>query len=273
MMNNQLDCVERQIRRLCLLFAMMAMMFSGHVVAAVELSGEVASSEKFAGAVDFLSDESYEKPTSDVQVSDPIEPFNRAMFTVNDKFYIWMLEPVSTGYSKIVPGDIRACIGNFFYNLGEPVRSVNCLLQGRFRDAGKTLGRFFINSICGVFGLADPAGDEFEIPPIYASFGETLSVWGVGDGFYLVVPLLGPSTLRDFSGTVVDGVASATYTPWNDDTLTTATAQGAKTVNRTSLHLGEYVEIKSMSFDSYVAFRNGYYQMRSKQYDHSTSSK
>lgn len=224
-------------------------------------------------AVDFLSDESYEKPTADVQVADPIEPFNRAMFKVNDKVYLWMIEPVATGYSKVLPADIRGCIGNFFYNLGEPVRSVNCLLQGRGRDAGRTLGRFFLNSICGVFGLADPAGHEFDIAPVYASFGETLSVWGLGDGFYLVVPLLGPSTLRDFSGTVVDGAAMATYSPWNDDGLTSATVQGAKTVNRTSLHLGEYVEIKSMSFDSYVAFRNGYYQMRSKQYDHSNTSR
>ncbi|MCL2458344.1 MAG: VacJ family lipoprotein [Desulfobulbus sp.] len=265
--------MERRLRRLCLLLAMIAVMFSGHVAVAAEFSAGSASFERFAGAVDFLSDDSYEKPISEVKVSDPIEPFNRAMFAVNDKFYIWLLEPVATGYSKVLPNDIRLCIGNFFYNLGEPIRSVNCLLQGRFRDTGRTLGRFLINSIFGVFGLADPAGDEFAIAPVYANFGQTLSVWGVGDGFYLVAPLLGPSTLRDFSGTVVDGFASTTYTPWNDDTLTTTTVQAAKAVNRTSLHLGEYLDIKSMSFDSYVAFRNGYFQMRSKQYNSSNSSK
>ena len=226
-----------------------------------------------AQAVDFLDDESYEKPQADYVVSDPIEPVNRAVFTVNDKFYLWVLEPVATGYSKVLPADIRACIGNFFYNLGEPVRSVNCLLQGRVRDAGLTLGRFVVNSICGVFGLADPAGHEFKMAPVYASFGETLSVWGVGEGFYLVVPLFGSSTVRDFTGTVVDGAAMSSYSPWNDDALTAATAEGAKTVNRTSLHLGEYVEIKSMSFDAYVAIRNGYYQMRSKRFDHSKNEK
>lgn len=268
-----MECMKGHLRRLCLLLAVVGMVLSGTSLAeAAELGGEVGYGE-VAGSVDFLSDESYEKPMGDVQVADPIEPFNRAMFTVNDRLYLWVLEPVATGYSKLLPVDIRGCIGNFFYNLGEPVRSANCLLQGRFRDAGLTLGRFLINSIFGVFGLADPAGDEFRIAPIYASFGETLSVWGVGDGFYLVVPLIGPSTVRDFSGVVVDGIASASYSPWNDDTLTTATAQGTRTINRTSLHLGEYVEIKSMSFDSYVAFRNGYYQMRSKQYDHSNHSK
>jgi len=268
-----MDDTTKRFQRLFLLFAAVAaVMFSGHSAVAADFFGQVRS-EQVVGTVDFLSDASYEQPTVDVKVADPIEPFNRAMFAVNDKFYIWMLEPVATGYSKVLPASIRECIGNFFYNLSEPVRSANCLLQGRFRDAGRTLGRFVINSIFGVFGLADPAGDEFSIAPVYASFGETLSVWGIGDGFYLVVPLVGPSTLRDFSGVVVDGVAATTYMPWNDDTLTTTTVQGIRTVNRASLHLGEYEEIKSLSFDAYVAFRNGYYQMRSKQYDHSNSLK
>lgn len=217
---------------------------------------------------DYLNDESYERPTTDAQVADPIEPFNRTIFTINDKVYVWVIEPVATGYSKILPADIRKCISNFFYNLGEPVRSVNCLLQGRGRDASRTVGRFVINSICGVFGMADPAAHEFNIEPIYASLGETFSVWGVGDGFYLVVPLLGPSTLRDLTGTVGDGLALSTYTPWNDDVLTSASVQGGRTVNYTSLHLGEYAEIKSLSFDPYIAFRNGYFQMRTKQFDH-----
>lgn len=220
-------------------------------------------------AADFLSDEGYEDQGKNIQVADPIEPFNRAVFTVNDKVYLWVLEPVAKGYSKVVPSDIRSCIGNFFYNLGEPVRSVNCLLQGRFRDSGVTLGRFVVNTVFGIFGLADPASNEFKMAPVYASLGETLSVWGIGDGFYLVVPLLGSSTLRDFTGTVVDGAAMSTYSPWNDDLLTVATAQGANTVNRTSLRLGEYEELKSLSFDPYVAFRNGYFQIRSKQRDHS----
>lgn len=225
-------------------------------------------SVSWAQGADYLNDESYERPTGDVLVADPIEPLNRVVFTVNDKVYVWVVEPVSTGYSKVLPADIRKCISNFFYNLGEPVRSVNCLLQGRVRDAGLTLGRFAINSICGVFGLADPAAHEFKIEPIYASLGETFSTWGVGDGFYLVVPLLGPSTLRDFTGTVGDSLALATYTPWNDDALTSATVQTGRTVNRTSLHLGEYAEIKSLSFDPYIAFRNGYFQLRSKQFNH-----
>jgi Surface lipoprotein len=261
-----MHCTAKRLMRLFLLLAVVVMVFSGTgAVAAEELSG-ATETKQLTGSVDFLNDASYEHQS---EIADPIEPFNRVMFVVNDKFYIWLLEPAAIGYSKILPASIRECIGNFFYNLGEPVRSVNCLLQGRFLDAGRVLGRFVINSICGVFGLADPAGDEFSIAPVYASFGETLSVWGMGDGLYLVIPLVGPSTLRDFSGTMVDGVALTTYAPWNGDTLTVTIVYGTQAINRTSLHIGEYEEIKSLSFDAYVAIRNGYYQMRNKQYNHS----
>ena len=221
-----------------------------------------------AVAADFLDDAAYEETAPAASVPDPIEPFNRAMFAFNDTLYVWVLDPVATGYRKVLPADIRGCIGNFFTNLAEPVRSVNCLLQGRFRDSGLALSRFAINSVCGVFGLADPASKEFKIAPVRASLGETLGVWGLGDGFYLVVPIMGPSTLRDSTGNIVDSMARASYTPWNDDFTTSATVFGSNSVNRVSLHLGEYEEMKKLSFDPYVAFRNGYFQLRDKKRDH-----
>lgn len=214
-------------------------------------------------AVDLLSDDSYQ--AEEIQaVADPLEPMNRAIFTFNDKFYLWVLDPVATGYSNVLPQDIRGVFDNFFSNLAEPVRSANCLLQGRFRDSGLVLSRFAINSVFGVFGLADPAGDEFEIAPVSASFGQTLSVWGIGDGFYLVAPFFGPSTARDFTGTMVDSFAKSTYSPWRNDDIAPLAMTGWEKVNLTSLHLGEYQELKSLSFDPYIAFRNGYFQMRSK---------
>jgi len=220
-----------------------------------------------AGAEDFLNDESYDDKAVGVKDSDPLEPFNRAMFTFNDKVYVWVLDPVATGYSKVLPADIRQCVGNFFYNFGEPIRSVNFLLQGRLRDSGLALSRFAINSIAGVFGLADPAADEFKIPRKKATFGQTLSVWGVGDGFYLVVPLLGSSTLRDFSGKLVETLATSSYYPWNEDAGTSVAVLSGQVVNDTSLRLGVYEDIKSMSFDPYVAFRNAYFQSRDKATD------
>lgn len=225
-------------------------------------------------AVDFLDDSAYEEFPEESGMYDPLEPFNRVMFTFNDTLYIWVVEPVSTAYSYVLPEDIRDTVDNFFNNLGEPVRSVNCLLQGRFSDAGTALGRFFINTICGVGGLGDPARTEFGIEPVRATLGQTLGSWGIGDGFYLVVPFFGPSTLRDFTGSVGDGLALSLYTPWNDDLKTSAAATGIESANYISLHLGAYEEMKKLSFDPYIAFRNGYFQMRDKNYrQHSSVNK
>jgi len=217
-----------------------------------------------AMAADLLDDASYEDENI-AAVADPIEPINRAFFVFNDKFYLWVVDPVATGYSKVLPQDIRGCVSNFFNNLEEPVRAVNCLLQGRFLDTGRTLSRFLLNSVFGVFGLADPAGHEFEIAPVYATFGQTLAVWGIGDGFYLVVPFYGPSTARDFTGFLVDSVAQTTYYPWQEEDVPPLSLVAGEFVNSASLHLGEYQELKSLSFDPYVAFRNGYFQMRNKK--------
>lgn len=237
------------------------------LVLVLSLALTVGGGLNVALAGDFLDDDSYSDQAATVNAPDPIEPFNRAMFTFNDKLYVWVLDPVATGYSKVLPADIRGCIGNFFYNFGEPVRAANFLLQGQFRDSGLTVSRFAINSVAGVFGLADAAAEEFNIPRKKATFGQTLSVWGVGDGFYLVVPLLGPSTLRDFSGKMVEVVATSAYYPWNDDPGTSAAVFGGQVVNDTSLRLGVYEDIKSLSFDPYVAFRNAYFQSRNRGSD------
>ncbi len=234
-------------------------------VTLVGLTGSLVHAEE----VDFLSDDFYEEDIVVTDINDPIEPFNRAMFAFNDTAYTWVLNPVASGYSYVLPFEFRDCIWNFFNNLEEPVRFVNCLLQGRFTEAGLAISRFFINSTCGVFGFADPASREFEIEPVYATLGETLSVWGVGDGFYLVVPFYGSSTLRDITGTVVDALALAPYYNWADNFETMIYIYSGKEINKLSLHLGEYEELKKISFDPYVALRNGYFQYRMKIRDHS----
>lgn len=215
-----------------------------------------------AQATDYLDDSSYEETGEYGSIYDPLEPLNRVIFTFNDRLYLWVIDPVATGYSKVVPTDFRTVISNFFYNLGEPVRFANCLLQGRWTDSGLVLSRFLINSTAGVFGLADPAGKEFAIRRIPASLGQTFGVWGIGDGVYLVIPVLGPSTLRDFTGTIGESFARGMYTPWGDDFSTSTAIYGAQGINEASLHLGRYQDMKSISLDPYLAFRNGYSQLR-----------
>lgn len=220
-------------------------------------------------AVDFLSDDFYEEETASIEADDPLEPFNRAMFEFNDKTYTYVFNPVAEGYSAVVPYDIRGTIWNFFRNLEEPVRFLNCLLQARFSDAGTVLVRFLVNTTCGVAGLGDPAGRELGFTRVEATLGETMAAWGIGDGAYLVVPFYGPSTLRDFSGTVIDGLGMTPYYTFTEDLGVIAGIYLGKETNKLSLHLGEYEEMKKLSFDPYIALRNGYFQYRKKIRDHS----
>lgn len=222
-----------------------------------------------ADGVDFLSDDFYEGEPVSVEVGDPLEGFNRAVFQFNDVTFTYVFNPVAEGYSKVVPYDIRGAIWNFFNNLQEPVRFLNCLLQGRFSHAGTVLVRFLVNTTGGVAGLGDPAGRELGFEMVEASLGETLATWGIGDGFYLVVPFYGPSTLRDFTGTIVDGLVATPYYTFTDDWGVITGVYVGKETNKLSLHLGEYEEFKKLSFDPYIALRNGYFQYRKKIRDHS----
>ncbi len=220
-------------------------------------------------STDFLSDDFYADTTDAVpETGDPIEPFNRAVFQLNDRAYTYVFNPIAKGYSAAVPFDIRHIIDNFFTNLEEPVVFINCLLQGRFSDAGSTLVRFLANSTIGVGGLVDFADREIGFEPVEATLGETFGVWGIGDGFYLVVPFFGPSTLRDFTGTVIDSLAMTPYYTYIDKWSVKTGIYAEKTTNDLSMHIGEYEDLKKLSFDPYVALRNSYFQYRKKIREH-----
>lgn len=248
-------------------------LFSNFIISFFFVSAFVAIPAIYAHAneeeIDFLSDEFYENGMeSDEYILDRLEPMNRIFFTFNDKMYIWVLEPVATAYSYALPYDIRLCIYNFFRNLEEPVRFINTVLQGRFSEAGDVFMRFAINSTLGVYGLGDAADRVFAYPPVEATLGETLANWGVGDGSYIVIPLYGSSTIRDFTGTIIDGFGMTPYYTWTDDIYVMGGIYLAKDTNKLSMRLGEYEELKQVFFDPYVAFRNAYFQYRRKLRDH-----
>ena len=218
--------------------------------------------------IDFLSDDFYDDDPEEAEFYDPFEGINRMIFTFNDTVFVWILEPVASGYNYVVPFDFRISIYNFFRNLEEPVRFINAFLQGRVNDSLTLLGRFLINSTLGVYGLGDAAAREFNMPPVEATLGETLATWGIGDGFYIVVPLFGSSTLRDFTGTVIDGFGLTPYYTWTDDLYVMGGIYLGKETNKLSFRVGEYEELKKVFFDPYVAFRNAYFQYRRKFRDH-----
>jgi len=135
--------------------------------------------------------------------NDPLEPVNRGMHAVNKGVDTVVLRPVSMVYGTVIPAPLRTGIGNMASNLGEPSNFVNNLLQARLDQAATNGTRFLINSTIGVLGLFDVA-TPMGIEGRPADFGETLHIWGAGEGDYLELPLFGPSTTRDATGLIVD---------------------------------------------------------------------
>ena len=136
-------------------------------------------------------------------VADPLEPANRAFFGFNQKLDDWFWSPVTRAYRFVTPEPARRGIRRALRNLNTPIFFVNNLLQLRLRDAGETLGAFALNSTLGIFGLLEPSQEAgWEAHP--ADFGQTLDLVGVGSGPYVVLPILGPTTVRDGFGSAVD---------------------------------------------------------------------
>lgn len=196
-------------------------------------------------------------------VRDPIEPVNRAIFVFNDRAYFWVMKPVAQGYRAVVPEPVRVSVRNFFTNLTTPIRLANNLFQGKVRDSGTELLRFTINSTIGIGGLFDPAKNDFRIDRRDEDLGRTLGVYGLGHGAYLVLPLIGPSSLRDAVGLAGD----AFLDPVNYlDGIGTVTAVKAfKAENEISLTIGDYEDLKKSSVDPYIAVRDAYAQHRAKE--------
>lgn len=144
---------------------------------------------------------------------DPIEPFNRVSFVASDALMDWVIVPAAKGYSFVIRKPVRKSIRNFGENLAYPVRLINTLLQGKFRGARDETGRFVVNTTVGLLGLFDPAG-KWGLEPFEEDFGQTFGKWGMGTGFYLFLPVTGPSSGRDAVGAVGDALANpATYVP------------------------------------------------------------
>jgi phospholipid-binding lipoprotein MlaA len=199
----------------------------------------------------------------EVSVPDPLEPVNRVMFGLNDVVYFWVLKPVVQVYVGVVPKPARAGIGNFFHNLGTPARLVNCILQGKNSAADVELARFGINTAVGVLGVGDPARDRWGLEPVEEDLGQTLAVHGLGDGVYLVWPLLGPSTLRDSAGMVGDAFLDPVRYVQPDAVSIGVSATAG--VNTASFHTGEYETLKAAAVDPYIAMREAYLQYRRRQ--------
>ncbi|MDD4357094.1 MAG: VacJ family lipoprotein [Smithellaceae bacterium] len=198
-----------------------------------------------------------------VTIADPIEPLNRISYLVNDRLYYWAIKPAASVYKWIIPEPARISVKRFYLNAKFPIRFINCLLQADLSGAGIEFGRFTINTIWGIGGLLDPAaGGEIKLAEQDTDFGQTLGMYGVGHGFYIMWPVLGPSSPRDSVDIAGEYFLDplSYIGPW----YTGIGIRPFKIINNASLVIGEYESLQAAALDPYVAIRDAYAQYRAK---------
>jgi phospholipid-binding lipoprotein MlaA len=200
------------------------------------------------------------------QMNDPLEPTNRAVFEFNDWLDVNFLHPTAVRYRRWIPAFIRDRITNLLANLKSPAVLANDLLQGNISRAGSTLGRFVLNTSFGVGGLMDVA-TPVGIRGHEADFGQTLAVWGVDEGFYLVLPLYGPSNPRDAFGLGAEGYADPLdyYLGHNRMEWVAMSRLVVSGLSKREAYLDTLDDVKRTSLDYYSAMRSLYRQRRDAQ--------
>lgn len=202
---------------------------------------------------------------------DPLEPFNRAIYRFNDAADRHVIKPVAEGYRDHVPQPIRTGVSNFFGNLQDVIILLNDLLQLKFEQGASDLARIIVNTTLGVAGFFDVA-THLDLPKHDEDFGQTLGYWGVPDGPYLVLPILGPSSLRDAPSLYVDYRTSpqtyAVHRQWLSNTLWA--------LNFTSVRaelLGVSAVLDDVAFDRYESLRDAWFERRAFQVSDGASAK
>lgn len=208
----------------------------------------------------------FEDEEEELTIADPLYYYNKGIWHFNDFVYLNIGEPAARAYNKVLPETIRGGVTNFFSNWYTPVRLVSCLLQAKWREAGTEGGRFLINTSFGILGFADLAKDKewggWEAAD--EDMGQVLGAWGVGHGFYFMLPLLGPSSARDGAGRIANGFLDPLYYldihRWEYLAIVSY-----REFAEYAPYAGEYKKFKDMSLDPYTAMRNAYLQFRARQ--------
>ncbi len=204
----------------------------------------------------------FETTFTEDEIFDPIEPINRAIFSFNNIADKIILEPTAKGYRKL-PSPIQSGISNFLSNLRAPLVIFNQLLQGQGANAAESTGRFLVNTTVGLFGIMDVA-DKMGLEEKEEDYGQTLATWGVGDGMYVVLPIFGPSNLRDATGLfftyATDPLNAYAVREGEGWIVPLRTATNA--VDQRSKIIDEVNALRNNSVDYYAAVRSSYYQNR-----------
>ncbi len=221
--------------------------------AAPQLSTEVSKAEPEKG--------------DEEEVNDPLEPMNRVIFKFNEFFQSILLRPIANLYNDNLPAVFRSGVSNFLNNIATPVTVVNQILQGNPEEAVRSVGRFMVNSSLGIGGIVDAAADLGD-PGRDEDFGQTLGVWGTGEGFYLVLPIFGPSNPRDAIGKFLVDSYFDPVGQWIENTNQTKLYWSKKVIDGISEYadvVDELDQMKKTSVDYYAVIRSLYRQKRNSE--------
>ncbi len=198
--------------------------------------------------------------TQEKVICDPLENYNRFMTSFNDGVYIYALNPIAKGYEAIAPKSFRSGISNVFTNLLFPLRFINTTLQGKFSHSFDELTRFLLNSTVGLAGWNDVAGEYLNIKKHSEDFGQTLGHYGIGSGAHIVLPILGPSNVRDIFGLTGDYFANPIS--YVDPSIDSFAIKTYENLNTLSFHTKEYEQMRKEVIDLYIFLRNSYESRR-----------
>lgn len=230
------------------------------------MTGEIMMRKRHAGLAGLIAGALMLSGSALAQqpVNDPFEGFNRAMFAVNEGLDTVAIKPIAQAYDFVTPLPVRAGVGDFFGNVLDVRNVLNNTLQGKLSDAGVDLGRLLINSTIGIFGLFDVAS-ELGLQRHDEDFGQTLAVWGWEDSSFLFWPLVGPRTVRDTGGLIVDIYTDPTWYTINKSVATRKSLVALRFIDvRASLLPSDKV-VDEAALDKYAYVRDAYLQRRRNQ--------
>ena len=227
-------------------------------------SDEAVEEDPFAEDTgsDIEDDPFAEEEKEIASISDPFEGwYNRPVYVFNDHFYEYFMRPVSQTYKDVVAENFRIMIRNLYETVTFPGRLISSLFQLKMGKAGRVVSRVLINCTMGFLCMVDVANEEFEIKPVNEDFGQVLGSYGIPSGPYLVLPLLGPSSVRDGVGRAVDVVMNPLF--WLvPDFITGAGVTAGRMVNETSFFIEDIKALKESAIDPYISIRDFYNQSR-----------
>ena len=216
----------------------------------------------FGTSAAWAEEDLWELDEQSIAIEDPMESLNRRIYQFNTTFDNYLLKPTAQSYDKVTPKPVKTGISNFFSNLSYPVVVVNDLLQGKFLQGGSDFARVVVNSTVGVLGIFDVAS-HLDMPKHKEDFGQTLASWGVSDGPYLVLPFLGPSSVRDGSGVIVDAFADPLYAIEGNGARNAFVI--GKSIDTRYQFFDESKLLDEIAIDPYAFLRSSYSQNREMQ--------